>query len=335
MIMRKYTVLLTLLPVLAMAVFTSCNKESTSGGVLPPDDTSTDKLILSNLFGGTKVMTPVQEYEVPAGAFRIIHGNAKTRLTFYPNSFKDEHGNTISSGQIKIRMVEMYRPGQVIANRSTTTADGRLLRSGGQVYIRAYRGGKEVFPRVYGIGFPTSNTNQPFPMQLFYGGNAKADSTVAWTKSADLPGTRVTIPFLDTFTVPNNLLFQFDSCTRFGWVNCDDFYDIAGRELTNIYMVSKDSVGLSAKNTQVFLVFPTINSVSYMQHFDPATHTWSLAPSFQVPINLPFHAVSLSYLNGQYYYSEVKNLVVTNNILDTLRPEVKPLMNVHTLLNNL
>jgi len=333
--MRKYTRFFTLLSVAAAAMFASCKKESNSGGTLPPMDSTTEKLILSNLFGGTKTMTSVQEYEIAAGQLQVVRALAKTRLVFYPNSFKDQNGNTITSGQIKIRIIEMYTPGQVIANRSTTTADGRLLYSGGQVYVKAYRAGQELLPRVYGIGFPVANTNQAPPMRLFYGNNNNADSTVTWTKANENSGTFVTNTFLDTNVQPNIVYYQFDSCTNFNWINCDEFYNISGIELTDINIVSKDSLGLNHKNTQVFLVFPGLNAVTYMQNFDSALHVWSLSPKYQLPVNTTFHAVSLSLRNGVYYYAEKKNLTVTTNFSDTLKPQKTSLTNVLSALTGL
>jgi len=334
--MSKYTRLFTLLSVSAIALFASCKKESSSGGALPPIDSTNEKLILGNLFGGTSIMTTVQEYEVPAGSLQVVRANAKTKLVFYPNSFKDQNGNIINTGQIKIRIIEMYAPGQMIANRSTTTANGRLLMSGGQVYIKAYRGGIEVLPTVYGIGFPAGNTNQTPPMQLFYGNNINADSTVTWTTAVPpTPGMIANTTTIDTNIQPNIAYYQFDSCTQFNWINCDYFYNITGQQLTDINLVSKDSLGLNHVNTQVFLVFPSINSVSYMQAFDSASHIWSLAPTYQIPVNMTFHAVSLSLVNGVYYYAERKNLTVTPNFVDTLKPQMKTLSDVILSLGGL
>ena len=117
--MRKFTRILTLLLLSAAALVSSCNKESNSGGVPPPKDTSNTALILSNMFAGTRTMTPEQTLEVNAGVTQVVRGLMNTKLTFYPNSFKDKNGNIITTGQIDIKLREMYRPGQVIANRSS------------------------------------------------------------------------------------------------------------------------------------------------------------------------------------------------------------------------
>ncbi|HRO41980.1 MAG TPA: hypothetical protein PL009_04065 [Flavipsychrobacter sp.] len=331
--MRKYTRSFTLLFLSAIAIFSSCNKGGDSSGNPSPIDTSTTKLILSNMFAGTRTMTPTQSLEVNAGTFQVVYAPSQTtRLMFYPNSFKDKNGNIITSGQIDIKIVEMYSPGRMIANRSSTVWSGRLLQSGGQVYIKAYRAGQEVFPTVYGIGFNASHTNAAPPMALFYGNNMNQDSITTWTQAPNNAGTLANTTFSDTSN--NVIYYQFDSCTNFNWINCDLIYNTT-EQLVNLTLVSKDTVGLDKTNTQVFLVFPSINSVTYMQKFNDTAKKWTLSDMYLVPANMPFHAVSISLRNGLYYYSEVKNLTTKYEFVDTLRPQQKSLSDVINALGGL
>jgi len=330
--MRKYTGSLTLLLLTIITLVSACKKEVDNEGTPPPVDSSTTRLILSNMFGGTRTITQMQSLEVNAGQQQVVRGAMNTRLEFYPNSFRDQNGNIITSGQIDIKLIEMYSPGRVIGNRSSAVAAGRLLQSGGQVYVKAYRGGQEVYPTVYSIGFTAGNTNAAPPMSLFYGNNNNQDSIVTWTEAKENPGTRVS----GTFNDPSSGIayYQFDSCTSFNWINCDHFYS-STELLVNLTLVSKDSVNLNQTNTQVFLVFPSINSVTYMQKFNDTAKKWTLSDKYQVPANMTFHAVSLSLRNGQYWYSEVKNLTTKYEFMDTLRPQQKSLADVLTALNNL
>lgn len=331
--MRKYTRSFALLLLSGLGLLASCKKESDSSGVPPATDTTNTRLILSNLFGGTSTMTPQQSLEVNAGQESLIIGAKGTRIYFYPNSFKDRNGNIITSGQIQIKLVEMYKPGEVIANRSSATSFGRLLISGGQVQIKAYRAGQEVLANVYSIGFPAAATAVSPPMALFYGNNQNQDSIVTWTQAPINPGTMVSATVTDTTNWQP--YYQFDSCTNFNWVNCDYFYNIAGQQMVNLALVTKQDAPLNKTNTQVFLVFPNINSVTYLQRFNQAEKKWTLSDTHEVPANMPFHALSLSLIDGVYYYGELKNLNSSYGFLDTLRPEPKSLPEVISLLNGL
>ncbi len=331
--MRKYTRSLTLFLMAASVWFASCNKESNSSGVLPPTDSSGTKQILGNLFAGTRTITARQDLQVNAGALQVVYGSKNTRLIFYPNSFRDKNGMPVTSGQIQLKLTEMYTPGEVIGNRSSTVALGRLLMSGGQVHLKAYRSGQEVFPTTYGIGFVASSTPAFPPMALFYGNNNNGDSVVTWAQSAPNAGTLVYNQFVDTTN--GVAYYMFDSCTSFNWINCDYFMNNSGQLLTNINLVSKDTLGLNKTNTMVFLVFPSMNAVSYMQMFTDSSRKWSLTNNYQIPVNANFHAVSLSLRNGIYYYAELKNLTATFNMMDTLRPVSKTLPEVITALGAL
>jgi hypothetical protein len=327
--MKKHTYSIALLCLSVLFIFSACNKESSNSGTLPPPDNSY-RLVLSNAFAGLR--SAPEELEVNAGSFQVVHGMNNTRLVFYPNSFKDKNGSIITTGQIKIKLIEMYRPGQMIANRSSTTASGRLLISGGQVHIKAYRAGQEVYPTVYGIGFPQPAASGQ-PMNLFYGANNNEDSTTTWDEASRNAGTIAGGTVVDTVT--NRFVYQFDSCTNFNWINCDYFYNYT-QPLTNMSIVVKDSFNtFNDTNTQVFLVFPAINSVTWFQAYDPATHAFSFTPNYFVPVGMNFHTVSISVKNGTYYYDQKLNLTVTNNLVDTLKPQPQTLSYIISTLGSL
>lgn len=315
----------------AILVLGSCNKNNDNNNALPaPADSVDNKRQLSNMFAGLR--TVPQTFEVNAGSYQVIKGAKRTKLTFYPNSFRDKNGNTITNGPVTIKMIEIYRPGEMIANRSSAIASGRLLISRGQAYIKAYRAGIEVYPTTYGIGFWQPG-DDPQPMDLFYGSTANPDSTVTWTQAPANSGTRQRGTTLDTTGGQQNFYYQFDSCTRFNWINCDYFYN-AVSPLTNVSMIMKDSA-MNQFTTQVFMVCPAINSVTFLQQYDSAAHAFSFSPGYLIPINMNVHVVSLSMRNGKYFYSEIKNLMTRKDLVDTLRPQEKSISDVLTALGGL
>ena len=96
---------------------------------------------LKSLFNDLR-STP-QTLTTTAGVSSTLYGTKGTRITFYPNSFKDASGNIITSGNIVIKLTEMLTPGAMIAENATTqTTDGDILRSGGQVKIEASKDGQ-------------------------------------------------------------------------------------------------------------------------------------------------------------------------------------------------
>ena len=261
------------------------------------------KTLFANLAG-----TP-QVFMVTAGQTQTITGTSGTRITFHPQSFKNSSGSVITSGIIKIELTELYKPSEMIANRVNTVTATQLLTSGGSVNIKATQGGNEVMATSYGIAFKQPG-NSDNPMALFKGAALSVeDPTIIWGN--DTSGT-VDRTIKDTAS-ENLFFYAFDSCTSFNWINCDYFYSNPGPK-TDVSVIATDS-SFNSTNTQVFVVFPAINAVASMRHFDAATHTFSLnLPGYFIPVGSEIHLVIISAKNNSYYMQVQKNVMVTNNM---------------------
>ena len=126
--MKRIYLLMALFCTTAVIVVISCKKKKT--------DPTYDASNLNRLFSDLK--TAPQSFSVQAGRDTVIAGADSTLIRFYPNSFKDAAGNAITSGIVNIDLVEMYKTGDMVLNRTvTSTVDAQLLKSGGQVNIKA------------------------------------------------------------------------------------------------------------------------------------------------------------------------------------------------------
>ncbi len=237
---------------------------------------------------------------VTAGAYQTITFAKGTRLTFYPKSFKDAAGSIITSGTVCIEMIEMYKAGDMIANRaSTTTTDGGILMSGGQVHIKATKDGQEVYANKYGIAFkqPAASTQ---PMDLYYG-KRNSDSVITWTKANTAsPGTSVPGTTIDSTTV----YYMFDSCTDFNFINCDQLRSTAARTDAKVKINNSDYNPL---NTQVLLLLPSINSIINFK-YNKTTKIFEIGKD--IPVGMAAAIVIISNANGEYLYYEHTNMTV-------------------------
>jgi hypothetical protein len=162
---------------------------------------------------------------VTAGVSQTVTFKKGTKLIFYPNSFKDKAGNIITSGTVCLEVTEMYKPGDMIANRATTMSDEGILQSGGQVYIKATKNGEEVFANKYGIAYLQPAPSEQ-PMNLYYGDRSNSDSLVIWTSAnISLAGTSTTKTTKTSDSVGLGYLYPmhyvFDSCSKLQFINCD------------------------------------------------------------------------------------------------------------------
>ena len=305
-----------LLPVLAIAVIAialvqSCSKNTYNPGTPSPFDPP-----LNQLFAGLR--TSPQALAVNAGRDTMVFGAKGTMLHFYPKSFKDATGSTITSGVINLQIVEMYTPGDMIANRATTMSGSNLLTSGGQINLTATMNGQTVYTNKYGIGFIQSKQSN-IVMTLFSGNTKNGDSVVNWVVG-DTSKEYTKAWIGDTTQHPTIPLiygrawlgFVFDSASSLEYTNCDAFYS-SDSPMVSINVVMPDGA-FTPTNTQLYLVLPDINcAMSSLESslgsasYDPTTKTIKLVNESQkniVPAGMKYKLVVIANKNGQYYHYE-------------------------------
>ena len=334
---------------LSAILITSCSKSYNKYNNVTISQTA-DLTKLNSLFVSLRPVP--QSITVTAGFLQTVYGIGGTKLTFYPNSFKDKKGNVITSGIIDIQLTEVYTLGDKIATRATTTSNGQLLTSGGQVLITATMNGNEVFANKYGIGFKQPGQSQK-PMTLFYGDTNNPDSVVTWgVPSPNQVGVYVsgTTTYSDTnivvFVNPNTGVvdtmtthgpildyYQFDSCTNFNWINCDYFYT-SSAQLTDVTVFVPDT-SFNSANSEVFVLFPTINAAAHMSLYTVATHSFDLPKGYYIPVGMPIDIVVATNKNGTYYYYQETGITTINGLFIFANMQQSTLAYITTQLQGL
>ncbi len=307
------------LATLAVLSFTACNKDNNNLG---------DAQSLDGLF--QQLASPAQPFSVAAGQTQTITGAQGTRITFRPNSFRNPNGQVLQAGTVQIKLLEVYTPAQMIANRANTiTNDDRLLTSGGMVHLTATYNGQKLSAGQYSIDFrqPAENAS---PMALFYAPDPPRGGTVIWDADTSNTVNRITKDSAGN----SSYYYMFDSCTRFGWINCDYFYE-APAPKSDLFITMPDG-SFDAQNTQPFVIFPGINMVSSMYQFDTATHTFSFgSSSYFLPLGTTIKIVILSNKDGQNYMQVLPQLSLTQNMVVTAAPVPVTMAEIQAVLNAL
>ena len=111
-------------------------------------------------------------------------GRRGTKLVFPANVFEDENGVS-AQGRIEIVMKECYDLDEILAEKLSTTSDGRIIETAGMVHIEAMQGNVRLRLKKddqYTVFFPTQGkVNDGF--ELFYG-NVTSDDIVNWTPAS-------------------------------------------------------------------------------------------------------------------------------------------------------
>ena len=276
-----------------------------------------------------------QTLSVTAGRDTIIFGAKGTMFHFYTYSFTNAAGTVLTSGTVYLQLIEMYSPGDMIANRASTMSSGQVLQSGGQISVIASMNGQTVYANKYGLGFmqPTAMAQ---PMQLFTGNVNNGDSITNWAVAAQdsLNGTFAN--GADTQNVISNAYgrswvgYVFDtassdSSSSLQYTNCDAFYGTDSPK-TTVAVIMPDT-SFNPNNTEVFLILPTIKCV--MSTIEPelgssaynsATNTINIISESNksiVPAGMSYEIVVVAIKNGQYYYYTHTGTIPDSGILLT------------------
>jgi len=289
----------------------ACTKKYTKPADVPPPTYNTGGpttfpvIPMNELFKDFRYNPEV--HCIIAGVRDSVTLSKGTSVVFYPWSFEDAAGDTITGAVVCVSAVEVYNTGDMIQNRTTSVSkDGDLLTGRGQVYISATMDGQKVYVKKYKVLF-----KQPKPYatrkDLYYGSSINKDSVATWT-IADSTG-----PGTTALSTNTDSLYVYDSVSDLGWVGCARVFDTTTTR-TDIN-VALASPGFDSKNTSVYVVFPSINAVA-VASYAKATNTFLLGgdAKHKVPTGMTVHVIVISKREGNYFYFEQKGVTVTDGL---------------------
>lgn len=193
----------------------------------------------------------VQTFTLPAAEEIVINGARGTTIRISENSLVDKNGSSVHD-TVTIKLQEVYTKADMVNAGIGTTADGKLLESGGMVNVEiTSQDNQDLFlakNASYLVELPTGTKQED--MTLFYGDRPGGNPD--W-QLAD----RTT--FDDSTYLENQKLldkYVFKS-SQLGWINVDRF--VGMNEKTNLRV----NPG-AENNANVCLVFKRLNSVINM-----------------------------------------------------------------------
>lgn len=126
----------------------------------------------------------VQYYTLDADQDQLLEGEKGGRFYISANSFVTAAGEPVT-GKVDIDLTECYSLGDMISLGLTTTAQNRILESGGMLNINASQNGQPLQLKEgssIGAAIPTPEFRED--MSLFYGqGHGEENADIDWTDS--------------------------------------------------------------------------------------------------------------------------------------------------------
>jgi len=132
---------------------------------------------------------PTETFSISNDRDTTLVGKSGTVIRIYKNTFVDTNGQPVN-GAVDIELKEVLTPYDMVIGNLTTLSDGRMLQTGGMIYINATAAGQQV--EIAGdkfIGAAVPTTEMQDSMQLFEG---IADSTgVNWINPKELLNDKI------------------------------------------------------------------------------------------------------------------------------------------------
>lgn len=323
----KRSSVITLLIFTVVLAMSSCKKDS---DVFIPDPTLTqgpDTTWLNTLSDSTPArrllasIAPavyLDSFEVNNSPATITSTDGLT-CVFPPLCCVTPNGAPVT-GKVYVQMLLIRKRGDMIAADKPTISNGRLLVSGGEIFVKLIRNGDELRLAPGKTIVLKYNDPQPVPgMRLFYGDETNPNR-FNWIPADSLGlGTQ-------NVTIGNNFYQLVSAQVR--WINCDAFADTAG--ISRVQVMASLSPIYTNVNTVCYLVFNNKRSVLGM-------YGNAVTKKFQtglVPVGEPVTLVAISKLGDQYFMGKQvfvtgqNNAVVNQQIINvaplpTTLPDIK------------
>lgn len=293
--MKNSHFLLALVSV-ACLTFTGCKKNN--------EDSPAPATTINDFFEKTEVKSQTFTITTDNGQSSIT-GEQGTKVTFPQNAFTTLDGTPVT-GTVSIELKEIYDKSDMVLSDRPTMSDGRLLISGGEIFIGATANGQELRldanTNILVELAPTTAVDTT--MGLFTG--SVDDSVFNWTP-VDIDTTAARNDSLWYVSDPG---FYYDpshyifAISTLGWINCDRFY---GESATYIHVTCSGEPTPSA--TKVYLIFKNLNGVAPLHYEWGANKYYSVA----APIGEEATLVAFGIKDGKEYFSK-KDITISSDL---------------------
>jgi hypothetical protein len=244
-----------------------------------------------------------------------ITGAEGTKVTFPENAFTTSDGKPVT-GSVSIELKEIYDKSDMVLSDRPTTSDGRLLLSGGEIFIRATANGQALqLDSNTNILIELAQSTVDPNMGLFL--EDTDTSEFNWTPIAidssrvivnDSNWVRDSIPCF--YYNPSHYIF---SISTLGWINCDLFY--YNPNPTTIHITCQGAP--TANNVRSYIIFKDINAVTQLwsdnySAIDLGINS-STFHSYTIPIGQEVTIVAFGIKDNKEYFA-TKDITVSSDL---------------------
>lgn len=253
------------------------------------------------------------------GTFQTHEG---LTVIILPSSLQLSNGQ-LATGKIHIETLVVRQKGDMVRLDKPTTSFGRVLISGGEIFIRIRKENQELQLVPGKTIYIKYNDSSPSSlMKLFYGDESDPER-FNW-----IPANQNSRGLVAATAQGYEIISD-----KLRWINCDYFADSSGQRVRVVASLPADYTNA---NTSVYLVFKEIKSVVGM-YGDPASKRFS---SSKVPSGRVAVVVSITKKGTNSYYLGHETITIGQTSLNDiqsvpLKPQPTSISDIRAYLNSL
>jgi hypothetical protein len=253
-----------------------------------------------------------QEFTIDSTGSGPITGNQGTKIWSGKSCLMYSNGDSVTY-PFTIKLVELYKPKDMIYYRMPTVAGGNILRTDGEIRLRAFKGTIELVlrPNPCFAQIEMPNTAPRTDMAEFYG--FESGGLPDWT---DKPSTLGAVAKYDTLFKTTSYGYT-GAIGRLGWINCDKYANSSPASTLTF-----ESTVDELTNIKFFIYFPATKTV--MQVYNTT--------SFNIPNGSAVKIIGIG-MQGSNLFSFYKELTVSSSstidveMAATTDPDLTALLN--------
>jgi len=264
-----------------------------------------------------------------------IYSEAGTSLFIPANCLRPAGGKTLD-GSAKLELKELFDKASLVLTNKPTISNRKMLVTAGAIYINATNNGKPLTITCEdGIKITLLKTSDYPNMEMFLG-NINKNGNINWVKDASIKeGNEMNPEFINYEDEMVSMKMEYIpskadkvfSTSKFGWINCDAFYDDP-RPKTTISVKLENQLP-EDNTTNMFLVFKNINSVLPLYSGDKINYQSPLIPEGEEVL-----LMSIAGSGSRFYY-DAKSIVIKADGVESLNLKLSSELEIKNALKSL
>lgn len=303
-----------LLAIIGIVLINACDEPVDDSPTLTPDGGALLEKIKNHRVAKTQNFSVLL---TSAGA--TIEGEEGTVVNFKYNSVEDGVGNSMMGETIDVEMIEIYsKSDMLLLNKSTMGVlplggNHATLISGGEVYLKAYKDGEELYVTDNSIivKYPVDNMGgYDSEMSLFedFCCDNDCDGVFACPDD-DWEQADSAVLILDNAA---GIGYYSGVVDNFGWTNVDKFATYAAPKTL---LKARAPEEFNATNCAVYISFDgEPNALGSLDEFLTDEGVFSEHYG-QIPVGLDVHLIAISMVDDAYYYSITSATIVEDAVI--------------------